>query len=308
MENQHFVPKAYLKHFCKMTDQDLYAVKFINNVKRWSLPRSRNISTFCYKVDYYNLDKEQTIENSVLPDYIERTIFWYERTYFDQLISKTLKGELCYDLINELPKFFLNMKHRNPVFRNSITKETIQKSFTNIIPSFKEKFNMIDESLLDELIKKNEQKLITSENIPKKMHTNSLLDAHKGKNETYEYILSQITNYNIVFYEISSEDDFFLTSDSPGFSVDINQNVHKIKFKDDMFHFMPLHPKLAVGIMNPRYTTTKEKVSKVIATKLQIEQINFGTTISRYKYLFGYDYEHLKQHTIRISNNSNDNT
>lgn len=300
MENQHFVPKTYLKHFCKITNHDLYAVKFIDKANKWSAPKSRNISTYCYKGDYYNLDNEQTFENLVPTNHIERNIFWYERTYFDQLISKTLNGKLCDDLINELPKFFLSMKHRNPVFRNNFTKESIQKSFNDIIPEVKEKFSWIDESHLDELIKRSEQKLITSENISKKIHTNSLLNAHNGKNKAYENVLSQISNYYIVFYEILNEDDFFLTSDCPGFSVDINQKVHRVKYKDDMFHFMPLHPKLAVGIMNPKYSISKEKVSKVIATKRQIEQINFGTTITRHEYLFGYDYEHLKQHTTII--------
>lgn len=305
MEDQHFVPKTYLKHFCKNKEQELYAVKFIEAAKKWSSPRARNINSICYQGDYYNLDEAKADYHSVEKDHIERNAFWYEKEYYNQLIQQVFNGEVDSDIIDELPHFFLNMKARNPVFRKSYSKKNIKKAFDKVLPNFKEKYSWIDESFLDKIIDKNKDEFIKVEDGGKKLHNNSLLKTTLGSNKTFKDVLEKVSKYNLVFYKISTEDEYFITSDSPGFSVGIDGNVHTIKFKDDMYHFMPLHPKLAVGLMNPIHYNSPERVSLVQATKDQVRQLNFGTTITRTNYLIGFDNVHLKTHTQEISSNSN---
>ena len=57
---------------------------------------------------------------------------------------------------------------------------------------------------------------------------------------------------------------------------------------------MPLHPKLAVGLMNPIYHEIKDQISYIDATKEHIDKINYGTSSSCNKYVFGINDKHLK--------------
>ncbi len=293
MEKQHFVPRVYLKQFCE-TNNNLFSTTFVEQTNKWSSIKIRNINSICYDNDFYNLDSKKANKHSIPNDFIERNAFWYEKEYYNLLISEALNGKISNTTIQRLPLFFLNMKARNPVFRNSITKENLNKAIEKSTLSMKEKFSWLDESNLTRIINKSKTIILSSDNIPKEFHVDSLLESTLGRNKVFQEILERISSYNIVFFKISNDNNFFITSDAPGFSIDIEERVHKIKYIDDIFHFMPLHPKLAVGLMNPIYHEIKDQISYIDATKEHIDKINYGTSSSCNKYVFGINDKHLK--------------
>ena len=75
MENQHYVPKSYLKQSSSSKSDEIYAIEFIKTTGIWPPPRRYHINAICFIGDFYNLDSKIADHHKVKKDVIERNAF-----------------------------------------------------------------------------------------------------------------------------------------------------------------------------------------------------------------------------------------
>lgn len=294
MQNQHFVPRIYLKQFCKENGEFLFGMQRIIHTNSWTKPKAYNIASICYEGDYYNLDKEQASKASVDHDIIEKEAFGYERKFINELIRQVENDKIEQEIINERPFFMLSMKKRNPNFKKNYNKEQIEKSYYDTIAEKRIKYSSFDKDLIDGAFRKAKELTVDNPKGGDVMYKDSLLRNLKGEDKAFQDIHQKLLNYPIVIFRIEDDDDYFVTCDSPGFSVDNQGGLFNTKYKDDAFHFLPLSSKYAIAFFNPdNNVNLKNNISNITLGSQGVKSFNIATSAIRNSFVYCEDKDYL---------------
>lgn len=299
MEKQHYVPKSYLKQFCLLEDETLFGTRFINSINK-SCTEKYNINSICYDVDFYNLNEIQTSFHSVSEDIIERKAFWYERTFISEIVKKAQSKTLNESLIGDLAFFMLSMKARNPKFREGYKQHNIDKHLPSVITEIYQKFKLIQKDVLDNAVDIAVKNLKENPLKHKNLHTNSLLYTHAGSNKVFNSIFQRLKNYYLEVYSIEDNEESFIISDAPGYSVDQTKTIHNTKYVDDLYHFIPISFSLALGFINPRFSKNIDRITYLTINSSELFQFNYGTALIRTKDLYSGNPNTIIEFTNRV--------
>jgi hypothetical protein len=277
------VPKSYLANFCVSGKKELFRSKFIPQKNIWYNPQLKHIEQICYGPDFYDLHDTIAKTHEVKKDHIERFAFWYEKEFITELIEGVEKCLFREESLKEIPEFYLSMILRNPVFRNALDEKPIEKLITEEMMKVREKTAKLAETtelafkeLLDKHISFTEKELL-SQNTKEFIHNTALFQQHFGLSIGFESVVSMLNGYKILFIRIKEKERFFISSNSPGFSLDKWNNVFSFKFKDDVAHYMPISSKITMVLMHPVYFIENPKVAIVDASDDLVSFINKNT-------------------------------
>jgi hypothetical protein len=298
-ENQHFVPKAFLKNFCISGKSEIYQSRFIEFNQKWVNPISKHTNSICYSEDIYDVGAEFAKKNDVPTDYVERNAFWYERGFMDELIKKIETETVHKSDIEKLPDFYLSMIARNPVFMSGFDPAKTENLLDEELAQLRQESEWVkkmaqlttDEELNDwfEAIRSR----FLTEQTQQKMYSSSLYKQHTGQSESYNEIKNKIQGYKVMIGRIREEGLFFITSDSPGFSMCQNGMIYSLKFKDDAFHYMPISSKIMVSLLHPIYSFNAPEFSIVDVSSETLKFINDGTIKASREYIYCENKEFL---------------
>lgn len=310
-ENQHYVPKAFLKNFCINGKEEIFRSRFIEFKRNWMKPISKHINSICYLEDFYDVSPEFAERNGISQDYIERNAFWYEKGFMNNLIKKIENESIQQEDTEKLPEFYLSMIARNPVFMNGFNPMQIETLLDENIIKLREESEWIkkmakvtSDKELDEWLDCIRSKLL-AEQTQKNMYSKSIYNQHNGQSEIYNEIKNKLKGYKVMIGRIKEDDNFFITSDSPGFSMCQNGNIYSLKFKGDAFHYMPISSKVVVALLHPVYGFNAPIFSVTDVPFDTIHFINKGTVQASQEYVFCEDEDYLhKTLTKGLTNNN----
>jgi hypothetical protein len=300
MENQHYVPKSYLKQFSSSNLNEIYAIEFIKTTGIWTPPRRYHINTICFTGDFYNLDSKRADHHKVKKDVIERNAFWYEKNFISDIVEQAEGKKIGVQTIPDLAFFLLSMKWRNPKFRNGYTKENINKALEKSIEELNDKFKLVDNSKLNKIAVSSFDQIRLNPPTPKNLHNGSILKGYFKNNEVFQSVLNKVCKYNITIYTPKDPLNAFITTDSPGYSVDKNKDFFNTKYIDDLYHFIPISSKLAIGFHNPEFYTSDAKISYHELNSEEIFQLNYGSAVIRTKNIYCSNKDTLNNFIDRV--------
>ena len=189
MENQHYVPKSYLKQFSSSNSDEVYAIQFIKAADKWSQPKKYHINSICFTGGFYNLDSKLTDYHKVNKDIIERDAFWYERHFITNIVEQAEGKKINEQTIPDLAFFLLSMKSRNPRFRSGYTQEKIDKNLKLSVEELNKDLKLIDNPKLNKIAKSAIEEIKSKPPTPKNLHNGSILRAHSNNNEVFKSVL-----------------------------------------------------------------------------------------------------------------------
>ncbi|MCJ8291411.1 MAG: DUF4238 domain-containing protein [Crocinitomicaceae bacterium] len=298
-ENQHFLPRAFLKHFCIDRKSEIYESRFIGSNEKWLKPISKHTNSISYSEDIYNVSLEFAKKNGISSEFVERNSFWYEKGYMDELISKVENDTVQQSDIEKLPDFYLSMISRNPVFMNGFdptkTDNLLDKQLANLQKEskwVKKMARLTSNKKLNKWFAVLRSKFVV-EQTQEQMYSMSMYKQYTGQSAAYKEIMDEIQGYKVMIGRIRNDDHFFLTSDSPGFSVCRDRKVYPLKFKDDAFHYMPISSKVMVALLHPVYSFDAPQFSVVDVTLETLNYINDGTIKASSEYVYCENKEFL---------------
>jgi hypothetical protein len=300
MENQHYVPKSYLKHFLASESDEIFAIQFFKAGNKWSRPKKYHINSICFSGDFYNLDLRIADYHSVNTDIIERDAFWYEKYFIADIVEQAEKEQLNVEAIPDLAFFLLSMKSRNPRFRNGYTQEKIDKNLKKSIEELNSELEQIGNPELIKVAKSVIDELSSKPPKSKELHNGSILRAHSNNNAVFKSVLNRVVNYNIVIYRPKKPEDTFITTDSPGYSVDKDKAFFDTKYIDDLYHFIPISSQLAICFHNPDFYKPTERITYQELNSEEIFQLNYGSAVNRTKNIYSSNEATLNDFVKRV--------
>lgn len=274
-----------MKNFCDQEENHLFCSKFINEANKWAPPKKLHLNSVCFKGDFYNLDEIQASLHNVEQDIVERKAFWYERNFFQDLLEEFQSKSFDIAKIPDLAFVMLSLKHRNPRFRNGYKIE-YEKHLPDVITKMRERYPQISQGKFEELVAKAEENIKNKPIKKQAVHNNSILQAHAGQNEVFNKVHAKLMNYKIVVYSLRDENERFIVSDAPGFSVDNTGKTFDTKYVNDLYHFLPLSFNLGVAFVNPEHVEFEGNISYQSLNSHEVFQINYSTGINRTENLY----------------------
>lgn len=277
-ENQHFVPKAFLKNFCISGKETIYRSRFIRFTNKWESPVSKHISSICYRENFYNVSPEFAKKNEIPQNYVERNAFWYEKGFLDELIQKIENETIKHADTEKLPDFYLSMIVRNPVFMIGFNQDQIERLLDENLIKLRaesEWFEKLAKLKSNEELEKSLDNIrfqILKEQSQQNMYSTSVYKQLQGQSEIYNQIRNKLKGYKVLIGRIKDDNQFFITSDSPGFSVCLDGNIHSLKFKDDIIHYMPISSKIVITLQHPIYFFDPPRL---LLTKVSLDEVKF---------------------------------
>lgn len=306
-ENQHFVPKSYLKNFCFKDSSKLYSSRFINHTKKWvSSSKEKHISSICYEEDIHDISARLAQEEGIQIDFIEKKMFWHEGDYLKNLIDKINSETLTQSNINMLPEFYLSMVVRNKALMHQYDptkiKNIIDKSFIKLHEKTKELKTLSEDTYNwgKGWIKSLEEKFMSECN-QQKMFSSQLYKQYSKNSPSYNTALSKLQGYKIMIGRVCDDDAYFVTSDFPGFSICDNGKVYSIKLENDAYHYMPISSKTVLGLFHPIYAFRMPEFSFVNLSREELNFINNGTVCGATEYIFCENETFLREMTEDIN-------
>lgn len=300
MENQHYVPKSYLKHFVVSDSEEIFAIQFFKAGNKWSRPKKYHINSICFSGDFYNLDSRIAGYHNVKEDIIERNAFWYEKHFIADIVEKADRQLLKEEEIPDLAFFLLSMKSRNPRFRKGYTPEKINEHYKKKIEELNSELEKTGNPQLIQAAKPIIENLSSRPPKPKELHNGSILRTHANDNAVFKSVLDRVVNYNVVIYSPKEKTDTFITTDAPGYSVDKNGVFFDTKYIDDLYHFIPISSKLAIGFHNPEFYKSNERITYQKANSEEIFQLNYGSAVNRTDNIYCDNETTLKEFIKRV--------
>lgn len=300
MENQHYVPKSYLKQFLASKSDEIFAIQFFKASDKWSRPKKYHINSICFSGDFYNLDSRIADYHNVKNDIIERDAFWYEKYFIAEIVEQAEKKQLNVNTIPDLAFFLLSMKSRNPRFRNAYTEEKIEANLKKKIEEVNNELEQIDNPDLLKVAKSVIEDMSLNPQKPKELHNGSLLRIHSNNNSVFKSVLNRVKNYNVVIYRPTKQDDLFITTDSPGYSVDKNKALFDTKYIDDLYHFIPISSRLAICFHNPEFYKVSERITYQELNSEEIFQLNYGSAVNRTSNIYCSNEDTLNDFVKRV--------
>ena len=244
-QNQHLIPKVYLKYFRTQAfpkEDKVWVFDFENIYDK--KPKSKNVNAELFKeYEYYNSD-DFTEDGYGL----EMSLGKIENEYH-LIMTDIINGlDLSKSVREKFLAFLISAKLRSPVWRSETYKNWL--NFLSAITMGK-----FADSISDEELKEDHLLRITNPQLFNEMKFTLL---------SKKWFIYRITN-----------DNSFITSDNPGFSIDWDNkiripNPYWENLKHDSVIFFPLSSKLCL-IIGPYSEGTDLSIN---ASNIPIEYLN----------------------------------
>ncbi len=245
--DHHYVPQVYLKRFSFDNHGNLYTYK-VNPFKQYNMVRSQNKSAICYKKDLYKFRNQFNIGfiDYNKPNIIEESCFQYENDTLSKLFDQLEFSKFLYtSQLDNFLKILISIKNRNPFVMNLSKKVDYQASVNRTIDQLIPSINgsNIPQDIKDNIIPGLYQVMnavMAEENFENDLYRRFLLD--KERNHEKKIPILDLFRKSRIDILRTTVDCPFITSDNPGFTVDLNNNVYNL----DLYHvtqfFFPLSP------------------------------------------------------------------
>jgi hypothetical protein len=303
-QKHHFLPKAYLSLFTKHNGT-------VHKVNIHEKSISKNLKEFypsalCFINNYYKINDELIKSYLKIEDefFLEKYGFrWYENNW-GKLVKK-ITGPLGIVQINDAEMIvdaIFNIKIRNPFFRNSTygmlnISAIIDDTFERLGLNHNQRVNVLRQKIKDDYT-------INQEHYSRNIHNLTLLENLQGKREI-RFIVKNILLWGEWTLCHAPVNYPFVTSDNPGFCVDINENLHNTKFDEFLFFYFPLTPYKALLIsgqnINLLQTPTKT-IKQVIFNHENVEKINIATAYNASKIVISHLPDILRKTWLNYKN------
>ena len=306
--NQHYVPKVYLKHF-ETNRRMLYA---LSNSAHKRSPHVREFTKtqLSYLPDFYTINNTQilwrlglTDKDAIEKDYNVRVENRLEKL-ITQLVSPQRK--LPWEVAEEVIRMLLSLKQRNPVFRQAFQNPQL------ILDAFNHRFNQVfqHQAIFEEILKReghmnfNEfvefgwdkiYKIAHDPNTPQDMHTEGIVNLHQNEETAAKEVATMLLGCEWFIFETTSQHPF-ITSDNPGFCLDVNEHVHNLNFATGAGFFFPLTPKymLLITAHSSDQTNSVKQIHHRSAQPNVVNMVNRGTFLVSYKKVLSNDENALR--------------
>lgn len=281
---QHYVPEVYLRLFANPRGNF-----FQLNLERKKV-REMNVSAVCYEKDFYDVRDAALKRQLRITDdrFLERNAFRYENILIKVLsIFKDRPKIVSNDYTEALINIYLRIKQRNPFYLKVLTNDKLEDIYKAALidlkkditehPILKEiEFNIDDyANAFFEQERSDPDKL-------KKMHLRSIFDVLRMDSLSFKDSFDKLYLMNFTVLN-AGEDDFFIVSDNPGFTLKWMDNegnqagVYNLDLLNFHQIYFPLNSKQALlfdqfdpflSEMNFRY------VNYVNSPSSQVEALN----------------------------------
>jgi len=228
-EQQHFVPEVYLKNFTNSNNK-IYGSNYIERIKSWSLPKPFDTRQICYGTNFYSLDEFQQKKYDATARIIELTAFKYESKFISELLMLIKLDCISNAHISEIAEFYSSMKYRGLNFRNRFSEELWNKQIERKENEIKELLKMgtklfnlenLDIGKYHKEIEENIKKSLNQ----KQFHTDAIYKTINNLDDVINSAINRLKGYDVITLKTSSNVDFFLTNDCPGFSINNKEQV-----------------------------------------------------------------------------------
>lgn len=291
-QKQHYVPKVYLKQFSKNKSGHFYAAGPKSNNLRSINPR--HVEQVCYLDNFYTL-KNETSESVNVKDrnFLEKNAFHYESRLLPRIINK-LKHKNIYlnkSYHDSFIDIYLNIKQRNPCYRNSFNSDHLSESVTkqiNILKLSKEWVEEMSGENFEVFTQRIKQKIVQDKDIKDELHKRILFDSFSGNDETMNKIKTVLGKMNLFVAEPLKDSEFFLTSDNPGFTIlgDRILNTHFSEFTGVGFPITSKQFVLLLGTSSQSQLEIRKKINFRKFKTEAIDSLNRATIINSNEFVF----------------------
>lgn len=261
----------------------------------------------CYLSNFYDLNNHEK-----QADYIERKAFQYEpknlKDIFEGFTNKVqiLTSKNHDEIIN----IYLSLKHRNPCFRNFLKEFNIEPLIDSEIEELKKEKDLIEKiakKSFEELMAKIKSGIISDKELPDRNHKNAIIQQSEGINTPINEVKEKLLHFQITILEPLNIEDYFITSDNPGFTI-LKDKIYNTNFgKFDAIGF-PINSKQILVFSRKNGPLDKTPTVKYLKIpKNSIHIINQYSAITSMKYIFCEDREYLHKFTLKFQSSYADN-
>lgn len=293
-QKQHYVPEVYLKHFTKKGIFFSAKPKSIN----YKFPLKKYPGQVCYLKDFYNLTNH---EKQI--DYIEKKAFNYESEKLNLLFSnfKNRTPILTPEHHSEIIDIYLSLKHRNPYFRRFLKEFNVESILNKQIEELKEKKNIIEklsQKPFEQLMAEIKFSILSDTELPDWNHKNAIVQHSEGLNIPINEAKEKLLLFQLTILEPLNAEDYFITSDNPGFSVLEDVKIYNTNFGNFDVVGFPINSKQLLTFYKRKDLLDKSphvQYLKIPTTSVFI--INECSAINSIEYIFCENREYLDKFT-----------
>jgi hypothetical protein len=302
-----------LKQFSNDENGNLFYLKlhspYSENVKPTNASKICYIPNFHIINDYTNHFYQLNNKN-----FIEKKCFPYEKELQNVLeIFTQNQYTLSRDIANKLIYFMFHMKYRNPSYRELLAhgfKNNTEKVEKNI-EELAEKLKNLPKTFLEQHFSDtNIQKSLTNEynkwlsdaNNLNEIHKRGLLDIFNNDNNVFKSVCNFFNGLTL-FVSKAPNNEYFITSDNPGYFVDKQERVCNFGIDNaDSFHFPLSHKYLLSFILEDKEPslTIFKNVKEMKTTKDFVHLLNIGTALNARENIFSNNKATLEQLKIDL--------
>lgn len=297
-QRQHYVPKVYLRQFSENRSGHFYAAgpkPHLENI------RMKHVEHVCFFENYYTLKDETKIHLNVDDhNYIEKNAFGYESRLLRRIIDK-LRHKNVYlskSYFDSLIEIYLNIKQRNPWYRNGFDSSQISKAVNRQIDRMRVAKDWIEEMSgenFDIFMGRIKGKITQDKDFPNELHKRILVESFHGQDEAMGKIARVMREMNLFVVEPSTCSEYFLTSDNPGYTTwkDRVFNTHFAQFNTIGFPLNSRQFMLLIGRSSQSQLEIHKKINYVKFKTDAVQMLNEGTIINANEYIFCENKKYL---------------
>ncbi len=219
--NLHIVPEGHLKYFTKPHNQKFF------KLNKYTLSRPKEVypAMVCYQKDYYQITNQEFLSRmNTVDEYFVESSFDYERNFIETTVQlfKSKTPSIPKSIIFKLIELILNFKIRNESYRRLIVYNRIQKLESHNIPIRRGQEKTGDEIALDEI------------------HNYAIVKYKEKDSWLIGMIEDLLVNCSFEVLIPSAENDFVTTTDNPGYTITISNEISPTNFLEFKEVFFPI--------------------------------------------------------------------
>lgn len=300
-EKQHYVPEVYLKHFTRKGQFFSSTPK----LEHYNKPKKKYPSQVCYLPDFYEFTKAN--ENS-LKRLIESKAFAYENKDLANTFSIIDRKSAFISRSNykKLIHIYLSLKHRNLYMRNLFLNYESTESLDQLINEyrpFRDTIEHLAKKPFDEFMGQIKKSILEDPYFGELAHHQAILRHASGTNEPVNDARKVLTKLRIHVFEPLNKDDFFVTSDNPGFTIVDKNKVFNTNYgRFDAVGF-PITPKRLLFLAHRDNHHNLEVRRSIHYLKIQSDKVfemNECSTFNSMNNIFCPNQEYLDEFTTEF--------
>ncbi len=311
-QNQHYVPKVYLKRFSVSGSGDLFSITVKPDYGRGRVKKVHS-SQVCYEPNRYTVSDLTHFDEVGVddPNFIEKTAFPYETRDLAEIFDILDNQERLFTSKAEtLLKIVLSIKRRNPSFSKDFNTESVKSPFEQVINSVKDELEGVAAEheyirKAMELAIKGLSRDVRNESYVKDIYKRVLYDVSRDRYTEEGERIDRFMKlrFHIFYTEYSCP---FITSDNPGYTIRDGKTFYNTNFSYAQQIVFPLSPR-SIFMIDARIPDNENLIFKRIRFRKLIPSevgfYNLGTVLGCNSKILGLTEESLEvARNLAISN------